>query len=38
MQVLGIIGRDGAMAERLVIPASNLHVVPDHISDQLACY
>jgi threonine dehydrogenase-like Zn-dependent dehydrogenase len=36
--VLGILGRNGAFAERLVLPASNLHAVPDEVSDEAACF
>jgi len=34
--VLGIIGRDGAFAEYLALPATNLHAVPDGVSDEAA--
>jgi threonine dehydrogenase-like Zn-dependent dehydrogenase len=34
--VLGIIGRDGAFAEYLSLPAVNLHAVPDAVSDDAA--
>ena len=34
--VLGIIGRDGAFAEFLSLPADNLHAVPDGLSDESA--
>src|SRR5437867_4538021 len=34
--VLGIIGRDGAFAEYLSLPAANLHVVPDGMADEAA--
>lgn len=36
--VLGIAGRDGAFAEFLTIPASNCHVVPDHLGDEQAVF
>lgn len=36
--VLGIARRDGAFAEFLSLPAGNLHVVPDHISDEEAVF
>jgi 2-desacetyl-2-hydroxyethyl bacteriochlorophyllide A dehydrogenase len=36
--VLGISGRDGAFAERLVLPLSNLHAVPDGVSDEAAVF
>src|SRR5579885_1066980 len=34
--VLGILGRDGAHAELLTLPAENLHAVPAEIDDELA--
>jgi threonine dehydrogenase-like Zn-dependent dehydrogenase len=34
--VLGIIGRDGAFAEYLALPAGNLHGVPDAVGDEAA--
>lgn len=34
--VLGIIGRDGAFAEYLALPAINLHAVPDAVDDDAA--
>lgn len=34
--VLGIIGRDGAFAEYLSLPAINLHAVPEAVSDEAA--
>jgi threonine dehydrogenase-like Zn-dependent dehydrogenase len=36
--VLGILGRDGSHAEFLVLPARNLHVVPDEITDDEAVF
>jgi threonine dehydrogenase-like Zn-dependent dehydrogenase len=36
--VLGIVGRDGAHAEYLTLPAVNLLQVPDHISDESAVF
>ncbi len=36
--VLGIAGRDGAFADRLVLPERNLHVVPEAISDEEAVF
>ena len=36
--VLGIVGRDGAHAEFLKLPASNLVPVPDEISDECAVF
>jgi threonine dehydrogenase-like Zn-dependent dehydrogenase len=36
--VLGIKGRDGAMAEWLRLPVENLHDVPDGVSDEVAVF
>lgn len=36
--VLGIIKRDGALARFVCAPISNLHLVPDSLSDQQACF
>ncbi|MCO6436164.1 MAG: alcohol dehydrogenase catalytic domain-containing protein [Phycisphaerae bacterium] len=36
--VLGIQGRDGAMADFLTVPEQNLHAVPDHILDEEAVF
>ena len=36
--VVGIRGRDGAFAEMLTLPATNLHHVPDTISDEMAVF
>jgi threonine dehydrogenase-like Zn-dependent dehydrogenase len=36
--VLGIAGRDGALAERLIMPERCLAVVPDSVSDELAVF
>lgn len=36
--VLGIQGRDGAFAEYLLLPARNLHVVPDEIPDDAVVF
>ena len=36
--VIGIDGRDGAMAERIAVPAANLHEVPEAVSDDLAVF
>ncbi len=36
--VLGIIQRDGAFAEFLTLPATNLHAVPDEVSDEEAVF
>jgi threonine dehydrogenase-like Zn-dependent dehydrogenase len=36
--VLGILNRNGTMAEYLTLPTRNLHVVPDDISDEEAVF
>jgi threonine dehydrogenase-like Zn-dependent dehydrogenase len=36
--VLGIVGRDGAHAEYLRLPASNLIIVPDEVGDERAVF
>jgi threonine dehydrogenase-like Zn-dependent dehydrogenase len=36
--VLGILGRDGGIAERVRIPLENLHVLPDAIPDEAAVF
>ena len=36
--VLGIKGRDGALAEHLVLPMANLHAVPDAVPDEIAVF
>lgn len=36
--VLGIVGKDGAFAEHLTLPARNLVPVPDHVSDEAAVF
>lgn len=36
--VLGIIGKDGCMAEYCTLPLENLHLVPDDVSDAEACF
>lgn len=36
--VLGILGRDGAFADYLTLPDTNLHVIPDSIPDQSAVF
>ena len=36
--VLGIIGRHGALAECLTLPQENLHVVPDDVPDEIAVF
>ena len=37
-RTIGIAGRDGCMAERLALPAANLHALPDALSDQAAVF
>ncbi len=37
-KVLGILGKDGAFAEYATLPVSNLHIVPDEISDKDAVF
>ena len=36
--VLGILGRDGAFAEQLLLPEANLHLVPDSVPDRQAVF
>jgi len=36
--VMGILDADGAFAEKIEVPVENLHVVPDHISDEAAVF
>ena len=36
--VLGILGRDGAFADRLCLPVANLHEAPDGVSDEEAVF
>lgn len=36
--VLGILGRDGVMAERFSLPIANLLAVPDHLEDEKAVF
>jgi threonine dehydrogenase-like Zn-dependent dehydrogenase len=36
--VLGIVGRDGAFAERLALPLENLHRVPEGVTDEAAVF
>ncbi|MCA1844298.1 MAG: alcohol dehydrogenase catalytic domain-containing protein [Actinobacteria bacterium] len=37
-RVMGILGADGAFAEYLAVPVTNLHVVPDGVSDRAAVF
>jgi threonine dehydrogenase-like Zn-dependent dehydrogenase len=36
--VLGIAGKDGCFAEYVTLPVANLHVLPDALPDELACF
>ncbi len=36
--VLGILGRDGAMADRVRVPERNLHAIPDALDDREAVF
>lgn len=36
--VLGIVNRDGAFAEHLVLPVENLHRVPEEVPDEIAVF
>jgi threonine dehydrogenase-like Zn-dependent dehydrogenase len=36
--VLGIVGRDGAFADHLALPARNLHLVPNEMRDEVAVF
>lgn len=36
--VMGIVGQDGAFAERVAVPVVNLHAVPDGVSDDEAVF
>lgn len=36
--VLGIMNREGAFADHITLPAENLHVIPDSISDEEAVF
>ena len=37
-KVMGILGADGAFAEYVLVPAANLHVVPENVSDEEAVF
>jgi threonine dehydrogenase-like Zn-dependent dehydrogenase len=37
-QCLGLLGKDGAMAEFVTLPVANLHAVPDEVSDEQAVF
>jgi threonine dehydrogenase-like Zn-dependent dehydrogenase len=36
--VIGILGRDGAFSDRLLVPEENLHVVPEEVSTEQAVF
>lgn len=36
--VLGIVNRDGAFADHVMLPVENLHVVPENVSDEEAVF
>ena len=36
--VVGIVGRDGCFAERIVLPPANLHAIPDNVPDTSAVF
>lgn len=36
--VLGILGRDGAMADQVRVPTCNLHAIPDAVEDRAAVF
>lgn len=36
--VMGILGADGAMAERVRVPVANLHAIPDSVDDDTAVF
>lgn len=36
--VMGILGADGAFAERVAVPVANLHAVPDAVADEEAVF
>ena len=36
--VMGILGRSGCFCEWMVLPTRNLHVVPDGVTDEEACF
>ena len=36
--VMGILGRDGAMADQVLVPIRNLHLIPDEIADEEAVF
>jgi threonine dehydrogenase-like Zn-dependent dehydrogenase len=36
--VMGIAGKDGCFAEYVTLPMANLHLLPDELSDERACF
>jgi threonine dehydrogenase-like Zn-dependent dehydrogenase len=36
--VLGILSKDGCFASHVTLPLANLHVIPDVIADEVACF
>ncbi len=36
--VIGIVSHDGAFADSVLVPEVNLHVVPDHVTDEMAVF
>ena len=36
--VIGIMGADGAFAEHIIVPAANVHLIPDEIDDRTAIF
>ena len=36
--VMGIVGKDGCFADYVTLPLRNLHVLPDSIADEVACF
>jgi threonine dehydrogenase-like Zn-dependent dehydrogenase len=37
-QILGLLGRDGCFAEKIALPAANLSIVPETVSDDAAVF
>jgi threonine dehydrogenase-like Zn-dependent dehydrogenase len=37
-KVMGILGADGSFAEYVAVPAANLHIVPENVSDEEAVF
>jgi threonine dehydrogenase-like Zn-dependent dehydrogenase len=36
--VMGIVGKDGCFADYVTLPTRNLHILPDSIADEVACF